>query len=181
MSDLSVISPHYLEVHPELEGKKATVLQQIPHPRSFKRLTMDGRVEVEEAFTGALTIVSGLNADYFVMPYGVSHTPRLSKGYHTDNCQTRVINIKTNEPRNLQFSTRTGKWSTLEKVCERIMTVWNARKNPTEKVLFLFALNGSKQFCGLAEMSGPWEADAVVDGWVDESNGSGNVGYVDIR
>ena len=72
MSDLSVISLHYLEVHPELEGKKATVLQQIPHPRSFKRLTMDGRVEVEEAFTGALTIVSGLNADYFIMPYGVS-------------------------------------------------------------------------------------------------------------
>ena len=58
------------------------------------------------------------------------------------------------------------------------MTVWDARKSITEKVLFLFALNGSKQFCGLAEMSGPWKADDVIDGWTDESNGSGNVGYV---
>ena len=73
MSDLSVISPHYLEVHPELEGMKAAVFQQTSHPRNFKHLAMDGRAAIEEAFPGALTIVSGLNADYFIMPYGVSH------------------------------------------------------------------------------------------------------------
>ena len=44
------------------------------------------------------------------------------------------------------------------------MTVWEARGSSSEKVIFLFSINGSKKFCGAAEMSSEWnrEVDAVV-------------------
>jgi len=71
---------------------------------------------------------------------------------------------------------RQGVWSTLEAVSKRIMHVWESREHRSEKVLFLFAINGTKQFCGVAEMSGPWDPQGQVDGWVEGTNGAGNVG-----
>lgn len=56
------------------------------------------------------------------------------------------------------------------------MGVWDARQHVNEKVLFLFAINGMKQFCGLAEMSGPWDPEAHIDGWEDNSAGAGSTG-----
>lgn len=78
---------------------------------------------------------------------------------------TRVVNIKTDHIENMHIAIRRGLWSTLDKVSRRIMVVWNARKYPQEKVLFLFAINGSKNYCGLAEMSGSYDPDSPVNGW----------------
>lgn len=90
--------------------------------------------------------------------------------------QTRVINIKTDFAENITFSVQHSCWATLEKVSERIMEVWNARKDKSEKVLLLAAVNAGKQFCGLAEMTGPWNPNAKLDGWRDPASGAGSLG-----
>jgi len=71
-SDVSFMSDHDADVYPELRSQKPPVYQQPGHPQGFKRLTMGGRVEFEEAFPGALEIVSSLNPDFYSIPYGVS-------------------------------------------------------------------------------------------------------------
>lgn len=53
------------------------------------------------------------------------------------------------------------------------MGVWDARKDPSEKVFFLFAVNGSKSYCALAEMKGRYDTDGHIEGW----RGSGHKGY----
>ena len=62
-------------------------------------------------------------------------------------------------------SIRQGKLSVMAKVAERIMKIWDMRLDTNEKVLMLFSVNGSKKFCGIAEMSGPWDPNTAVDGW----------------
>ena len=62
-------------------------------------------------------------------------------------------------------------WSTLESVSKRIMDIWNARGDEKEQVLFIFSLNGSKQYCGLAEMTAPWDENGRIEGWEDGSTG----------
>ncbi|KAK4545924.1 hypothetical protein LTR36_002488 [Oleoguttula mirabilis] len=160
-SQLSTISPHYLLLHPEQAAMKPQIFEQASHPRSFRRIAMDPKVDVQEAYMGAYNLVHSLNPDYFTMPYG-----------------TRVINIKTDYPSNIYYAAQTGSWSTLEKVSQRIMTVWDARQDAGEKVLFLFAVNGSKQYCGLAEMSGPWDPSGHIDGWAEKTSGAGSVGTI---
>jgi hypothetical protein len=59
----------------------------------------------------------------------------------------------------------------LQKVSERIMEVWDARKDPQEKVLCLFSVNSSKKYCGIAELSGPWDPQMEIDGWESSVNG----------
>lgn len=61
----------------------------------------------------------------------------------------------------------------MERISERIMSVWNERVDASEKVLFLFSVNGSKKFSGLAEVSGPWDPNSFIEGWVEnlESHG----------
>jgi len=73
---------------------------------------------------------------------------------------------------NILFSVRNKVWTTLDKVSERIMRIWDARKDKKEKVLFLFAITGSKQFCGIAEMSGPWDKNHSIEGWKDATHES---------
>ncbi|KAK3110396.1 hypothetical protein LTR53_015364 [Teratosphaeriaceae sp. CCFEE 6253] len=51
------------------------------------------------------------------------------------------------------------------------MQIWDARVEDTEKVFFLFSINGTKQYCGLAEVSGPWNPNMQVEGWTDPSSG----------
>lgn len=79
--------------------------------------------------------------------------------------QTRVVNIKSEFPGNVIKSVRVGRYSVIEKVAERIMKIWTARHDWSEKVLLLFSINGSKKFCGIAEMSGPWDTQIPVEGW----------------
>lgn len=76
VSRVSNISPHYLTQHPEQKGK-SQVFQQGSHPGSFKRVTMDVSLPVEESFPGAYELVKSLNPDYYSMPYGVSHVKRV--------------------------------------------------------------------------------------------------------
>lgn len=76
-----------------------------------------------------------------------------------------MINVKTEYPRNVLLSLKYGKYAVMQKVAERIMKVWNSREDSTEKVLFLFSVNGSKKYCGVAEMSGPWEENGHIPNW----------------
>lgn len=87
-----------------------------------------------------------------------------------------MVNIKTDSPDNILLSIRCGKYSVLEKVSERIMTAWNARKSPSEKVLFLFSVNGGKKYTGIAEMRDKWDREMVIDGWEENTDGPGCVG-----
>jgi len=70
---------------------------------------------------------------------------------------------------NVQHSIRQGIWRTLKKISERIQVLWDARTDADDKVLLLFSVNGTKQYCGLAELSGPWEPNVSVEGWTDLS------------
>lgn len=78
---------------------------------------------------------------------------------------TRVVNMKTDHVQNVHLAIQHRAWSTLDKVSRRIMAVWDSRMSSKEKVLFLFAVNGSKNYCGLAEMAGPYDPDASIKGW----------------
>lgn len=87
------------------------------------------------------------------------------------------MNIKTESVKNIEVAIRAKLWSTLDVVSHRIMQVYNARKDENkEKVLFLFAVSGSKQFCGLAEMSGKWQPETMFEGFAPNSSGAKNVG-----
>lgn len=82
------------------------------------------------------------------------------------------MNIKTDFPDNMFFAVKNKLWSTLKNCSEKIMVVWDARKDAGEKVLFLFSINGTKSYCALAEMSGPWNPNDHVDGWKDSGKAS---------
>lgn len=87
------------------------------------------------------------------------------------------MNIKTESVKNIEVSIRAELWSTLDVVSNRIMQVYDSRKDKKkEKVLFLFAVSGSKQFCGLAEMTGKWNPDKIFEGFAPNSSGARNVG-----
>ncbi|KAI6888326.1 hypothetical protein KC360_g1004 [Hortaea werneckii] len=161
---LSDMSAHYLEANPGLKDQSPDVFVQETHPRSFKRFAMADRVDMAEAYPGAMDVVTSMNPEYYQMPYG-----------------TRVVNIKTESVKNIELSIQKSLWTTLDVVSQRIMTVYNARHDTTkEKVLFLFAVSGSKQFCGLAEMSGRWNPVEQVEGFAPNPSGARNVGSIPV-
>lgn len=88
------------------------------------------------------------------------------------------MNIKTDYFGNILASIREGKYAAIEKVTERIMGYYNERKDPSEKIIFLFSVNGSKKFCGLAEMTGSWNRTGSVAGWTENVDGNKVVGYM---
>lgn len=54
----------------------------------------------------------------------------------------------------------------MDRVANRIMEFWKARSGKKDKVLLVFSVNGQKSYCGLAEMSGPFELDdSKVEGF----------------
>ncbi|KXT03646.1 hypothetical protein AC578_5131 [Pseudocercospora eumusae] len=142
------VSDDYTIQDPAMAGAKAEVWSERSHPRSLRRGLKDPKAEWEEAFDGALTILTAVNPEHFQMPLG-----------------TRIINVKSEFPSNVITSIRQGKLSVMAKVAERIMKIWDMRLDTNEKVLMLFSVNGSKKFCGIAEMSGPWDPNTPVDGW----------------
>ncbi|KXT07790.1 hypothetical protein AC579_4298 [Pseudocercospora musae] len=142
------VSDHCTIQDPAVTGAKAEVWSERSHPRSLRRGLKDPKAEWEEAFDGALTVLAAVNPEHFQMPLG-----------------TRIINIKSEFPSNVITSIRQGKLSVMAKVAERIMKIWDLRLDTNEKVLMLFSVNGSKKFCGIAEMSGPWDPNTPVDGW----------------
>lgn len=79
--------------------------------------------------------------------------------------QTRIINIKTEFPRNLIKSVVAGKYSVIQKVAQRISKVWESRSIEGEKILFLFSVNGSKRYSGIAELSGDWIGNDSMEDW----------------
>ncbi|KAK3676055.1 hypothetical protein LTR78_004247 [Recurvomyces mirabilis] len=154
-STMSELSDHYLMVHPELANAETPVMTQKSSSWGFKRILTDIRATIIQSYPGALADLKGLNPDLYAVPFG-----------------TRIITIKTNSEENVRFSVRNKVWSTLDKVSERIMKIWDARKDKQEKVLLLFAVTSSGQFCGVAEMSGPWDKNHSIEGWNDDTHES---------
>ena len=66
------ISDHYSKTHPEQTGAKGEVWTERQHPRSLRRALKDSSAEWEEAYPGALTILTCMNPEAYQMPYGVS-------------------------------------------------------------------------------------------------------------
>lgn len=61
----------------------------------------------------------------------------------------------------------------MDRVANRIMEFWEARSGNKDKVLLIFSVNGQKSYCGLAEMSGPWELDeSKVQGFKMKKDGA---------
>jgi hypothetical protein len=87
-----------------------------------------------------------------------------------------VVNIKTDISKNILLSIRCGKYAVLQKVSERIMKAWNAREHASEKVLFLFSVNGGKKYVGLAELSGPWDPNMEIEDWDNHADSPKCVG-----
>lgn len=155
------ISDHYSKTHPEQTDGKAEVWAERHNNQSLRRALKDPHANWEEAYPGALAILNCMNPETYQMPFG-----------------TRVINIKTEYPRNILLSLKHGKYSVMAKVAERITKVWEAREKTAEKVLFLFSVNGSKKFCGVAEMSGAWNRDDSIVEWESNPESAPCVGYV---
>ncbi|KAI6804374.1 hypothetical protein KC361_g98 [Hortaea werneckii] len=89
---LSDMSAHYLEANPGLKDQSPDVFVQETHPRSFKRFAMADRVDMAEAYPGAMDVVTSMNPEYYQMPYG-----------------TRVVNIKTESVKNIEFLQRSSR------------------------------------------------------------------------
>ncbi|EME84477.1 uncharacterized protein MYCFIDRAFT_173460 [Pseudocercospora fijiensis CIRAD86] len=142
------VSDHFTMQVPAMAVTVVPLWSERSHPRSLRRGLKDPKAEWEEAFDGALTVLAAVNPEHFQMPLG-----------------TRIINVKSEFPSNVITAIRQGKLSVMAKVAERIMKIWDMRHDTNEKVLMLFSVNGSKKFCGLAEMSGPWDPDTPVEGW----------------
>ncbi|CAK4034049.1 YTH domain-containing family 3 [Lecanosticta acicola] len=153
------LSDHYTRINPEQTGAKGDVWMERPNPHSLRRALQDPKADWSEAYPGSVTILTAMNPEAYQMPFG-----------------TRVVNIKTEFPENVLKSIQEGKYSVMEKIADRIMQVWNAREDPAEKVLFLFSINGSKKFCGIAEMSGPWDRNGSIKGWKDNQTALPSVG-----
>ncbi|KAK0338257.1 hypothetical protein LTR91_015167 [Friedmanniomyces endolithicus] len=153
-SEGSFHSDHYADRFPELVGQQAPFYKQLTTFHGFKRQTMADLMEFDEAYPGATETVRGLNPEIFQFTYG-----------------SQIVNIKTEFVENIHHAIREKMWTTLETISKRINMVWNARREPTEKVFFLFSINGQKQYCGLAEVCGPWSPDTLIEGWTDPSCG----------
>ncbi|KAK0324996.1 hypothetical protein LTR82_003982 [Friedmanniomyces endolithicus] len=153
-SEGSFHSDHYADRFPELVGKQAPLYKQLTTFHGFKRQTMADLMEFDEAYPGATETVRGLNPEIFQFTYG-----------------SQIVNIKTEFVENIHHAIREKMWTTLETISKRISTVWNARRDPAEKVFFLFSINGQKQYCGLAEVCGPWNRETLIEGWTDPSCG----------
>ena len=78
---------------------------------------------------------------------------------------------------NVYCSLRKNVWVTLESVGQRIMRLWEARKDPDDAVIFLISINGQKSYCGMAFMSGPWTAGYEPGDCVDPTDDR-TFGYV---
>ncbi|KAF2215128.1 hypothetical protein CERZMDRAFT_105035 [Cercospora zeae-maydis SCOH1-5] len=129
------------------------------HPQCLRRALKDPEADWEEAFEGAVAVLANMNPQQFHFP-----------------ANSRVVNIKTEFPQNLIVSLRLGKYSVMAKVSERIMAVWNRCNGTSQKVFFLFSVNGSKKFSGLAELTGPWDKQSFVDGWSENPESHGCAG-----
>lgn len=91
-----------------------------------------------------------------------------------------MVNIKLDFQRNIILSIQAGRYSVMEAISKRIMEMWNSRGS--ERLLMLFSVSGSKSYTGLAEMSGPWDPTASINGWEErpenKTNGKHCMGYV---
>jgi hypothetical protein len=65
----------------------------------------------------------------------------------------------------------------MQKVAERIAVIYKARGDPREKVIFLFSVNSSKKFCGMAEMAGEWDPNGSIDNWQENPESARVEGY----
>ncbi|THZ96449.1 hypothetical protein D6C82_07051 [Aureobasidium pullulans] len=115
-------------------------------PRTFKLQHQTSRRR-HETFEGAYQILSSLNPDHYLMPYG-----------------SRVIAIKCNTLDDILLSHQIGLWATNRNVMDRIMELHNSRDDPSMKTLFLWSMPGSKNFCGLAELQA-YDADVQTEFW----------------
>lgn len=71
------ISEHYSKKHPEQAGSKGEVWTERHSTKSLRRALKDPNAEWEEAYPGALSILTCMNPEAYQMPYGVSTNPTL--------------------------------------------------------------------------------------------------------
>ncbi|KAF2770536.1 hypothetical protein EJ03DRAFT_350372 [Teratosphaeria nubilosa] len=155
--DCSAPSP--ISENPRLADAPARVFHQGSHGSMFKKIDMSGEYTISEAFEGAAAIIRSLNPDYYSMNLG-----------------TRVVNGKTEHYQNIHAAIKSSRWSTIENSSKRIMQLYNAREQKDDKLVLLFSVNATQQYCGLAEIVGPWEPKLRVDGWMERTGGAGVVG-----
>ena len=110
-------------------------------PRTFKLQHQTSR-RLHETFEGAYQILSSLNPDHYLMPYGVSLTTTLRISIPLIQLQSRVIAIKCNTLDDILLSHQIGLWATNRNVMDRIMELHNSRDDPSMKTLFLWSMPG---------------------------------------
>ncbi|KAH9810920.1 hypothetical protein Tdes44962_MAKER05947 [Teratosphaeria destructans] len=157
-SPSSPISDHYSR-NPKLANAPPLIFHQGSHSSMFKKIDMSGEYRITEAFEGAAAIIRSLNPDYYSMSLG-----------------TRVVNGKTEHYQNIHAAIKSSRWSTIENSSKRIMELWDAREQKDDKLVLLLSVNAAQQYCGLAEIVGPWDPELRVDGWMERTGGAGVVG-----
>ncbi|TKA69318.1 hypothetical protein B0A49_07884 [Cryomyces minteri] len=143
---------------------KPPIWEERRHGRAFKIRFLAGE-PWEETFSGAMDMLSGLNPSIWQMPSG-----------------SRVINMKAETEENIRRSLQSGIWSSPGPVNTRIRKIWDERPSSKDKIFLLFSITGrlvvilnqtrhkvlikrSKKYCGVAEMKGPFNPDAISDFW----------------
>ncbi|KAF2724823.1 hypothetical protein K431DRAFT_291471 [Polychaeton citri CBS 116435] len=129
--------------------------------QDFKRTIGLEQFNLRERYQGALNTVASLNPPSFTLADG-----------------SALICIKTETEQNFIWSVRHNKWGNNKKVNDRVQQAWN-EKNDREKIYFLFSVNGSSQYCGLAEMVGSIQRDAELDGWEQNHEGAPTEGHIE--
>ncbi|KAF6221379.1 hypothetical protein HO133_002234 [Letharia lupina] len=90
--------------------------------------------------------------------------------------QSKVFIMKSTNIHNLRASVEHEVWSSTKGANRVLQNAWESRK-PGEKIIFMFSIThryGGK-YCGLAEMSGPFDPEREVNIWTEGLQGNEGV------
>ncbi|GAB7340360.1 hypothetical protein MBLNU457_6805t1 [Dothideomycetes sp. NU457] len=139
--------------NPYLVARSPVVVQaptwkQFQTDQSFKLSTLEGK-EVDEPFKHAYEMLKNMNPNVYQLPHG--------------SC---VVAVKCSNIANIMKAIEHGIWARPANVSQRIAKVC-ADRAPKAKVLLLFSVSGSKQFCGFAEVV-DYMPDFPTDFWMSD-------------
>ncbi|GAB7327765.1 hypothetical protein MBLNU13_g11576t1 [Cladosporium sp. NU13] len=121
------------------------IWRQAEHPDSINKLLNATGDMCQETFRGAAQILSHANPETFEMPL-----------------EARFICMKVDRETDMRYCLANGAVTNLPKCNERINAVWRERDG--QRVFMMFSISGMKEFCAMAEMTGPVQKGSMP-GW----------------
>jgi len=147
------------------------IWRQAEHPDSINKLLNASGDMCQEVFKGAAQMLSHANPETFEMPLEVKSLYFIVVEQPLTIAQARFICMKIEHPSDMRYCLSNGAVTNVPACNERIDAVW--RESDGQRVFIMFSIRGQKEFCAMAEMTGPVQSGSMP-GW----SKPGCVGYV---